>query len=458
MQTSSIDSFGYRQQLRRSLGLFDLLVYGLVLISPTAPFSGFGIVFNASAAMVPLVYLIGLIAISFTALSYIEMSRVFPLAGSVYSYARNSFGENVGFLAGWMMVLDYLLVPALIYIGCAVAIDAVLPGVPLSIWAIVLLITNTVINLRGTESMARANIALLVVQLIVLLLFIVLGCLAVSRGVAGAHLSARPFFDAGRISPHLIFGAMALGVLNYLGFDAISTLSEEARGGARAVGRATLFSLLIVAVLFIGQSYLASLFVLDRASFPPGTPTYGAFYRIAAVIGGPWLKVATSIVCALPAGMAAALSAQAAISRLLFSMARDRKLPSLLSQVSAKRQVPAHAIVLVAAVTIGLILLFENKLTLLVTIVSFGALVGFLVLHASVVMHYMWRNRSRRWVRHLLVPASGFAVTLSIIVNIDVKAKLVGTCWLAVGGIIALLLKFTGQPLRVGLPVGQSKT
>jgi amino acid transporter len=426
------------QALKRSLTVFDLLVYGLMLISPTAPFAGFGIVFNASKGMVPLVYVIGLVAMFFTALSYVVMSKEFPSAGSVYAYATGCFGSTVGFFAGWSMILDYLLVPALIYITAAVAVGSVLPQVPIAVWAAILMAGNTLVNLLGIESVAKANITFFVLQLAALVVFLLVGTLAVVKGVSGAHLSLAPLFRTDQVSLGLVSGAVAIGVLNYLGFDAISTLAEEAKDGAASVGRATLLAVMITAILFIAQSYVASLFVLGRLQFPPGMPTYAAFYDIATTIGGWWLKCITSIVGIFLSSVAAALVAQATIARLLFSMARDGRLPAALAHVNPKSRVPDRAVVAVAVITIGLILLFSQRLTLLVSIVSFGALVGFLFLHASVVVHFMLRRRSNAWIRHAVCPILGFGIIAYVIWQMSPHAKIVGGCWFAVGVAVAV--------------------
>ncbi len=433
------------EHLKRSLTIFDLTVYGLMFIAPTATFSGFGIVFDASHGMVPLVYLIGFVAMFFTALSYTMMSKEFPSAGAVYAYAKGSLGEAAGFLAGWAMVLDYLLAPAAIYIGAGVAIGSLVPQVPLWAWAILLLIGNTLLNLRGIQSVARANIVILLLQMAAVGLFFALGAVAAAKGVAGAHLSMAPFFSSGRVSLGVVTGAVSLGVINYMGFDAISTLSEESKGGAAAVGKATMICLLVTGILFIGESYLASLFVLGRDDFAPGMPTYAAFYDIAYLIGGGILKGATSMGGIFVACIAAGLAAQAAISRLLFSMARDGKIPATLAHLGAKSQVPDRATILVAIVAAALILVFADRLTMLVSIVSFGALIGFLFLHASVIAHFFWRKGSRRWLAHLVSPAIGFAIIAYVIANMGTAAKIVGGCWLALGA-AGLLLR--GRRIR----------
>ena len=241
MQTAAtLSEFGYRSELRRSLSLVDLLVYGLVFIVPIAPFAIFGIVFNASKGMVPLTYLIGLVAMMFTALSYREMSRAFPIAGSVYAYAGRGISPTAGFLAGWAILLDYLLIPTLCYVIGAAAMRSIVPQIPQPVWVIAFVVFNTAINLRGIETTARASKMFLVGELIVLAVFVVLGAIAVTRGVNGAHWSIAPFFAPQVFHVGLIFNALSVAVLSFLGFDAISTLAEEAKGGVRVVGQATM--------------------------------------------------------------------------------------------------------------------------------------------------------------------------------------------------------------------------
>src|SRR5436190_19684348 len=143
---SGLADFGYRQQLKRSLSLTDLLVYGLVFIVPIAPFAIFGVVFNAARGMVPLTYVIGLVAMVFTALSYREMSGAFPVAGSVYAYAGRGIHPAAGFLAGWAILLDYLLIPTLCYVAGAAAMAAVLPSIPQSAWVVAFVVFNTAVN------------------------------------------------------------------------------------------------------------------------------------------------------------------------------------------------------------------------------------------------------------------------------------------------------------------------
>jgi amino acid transporter len=432
---------GYRQELKRSLSLTDLVVYGLIFISPIAPFSNFGILFNASQGMVALVLAIGLVAMSLTAISYMTMSEAFPVSGAVYSYARLGIGETAGFLAGWAMLLDYLLIPSLAYLACGFALKDAWAAPPVWLWLILFLSINTSLNLAGIDNVARANRALLALQGVLLAAFLFFAVRGLALGTAGAHLSVRPFFDPGHFSFGLVFGAVGLGVLSFLGFDGISTLAEETEGGRKTVGRATAIALGLAAILFVAQCYLAALFVLGRSELPPGQPTYTAFYAIAGIVGGAGMRLASSVLGVVLSGAAGALAAQAATARLLYAMARDGRLPRGLAHVDSRHRVPNRALLLVAAITIAIGFLFLDRLELLVSIVSFGALAGFVMLHASVVVHFAIRQRSRAWIRHLLVPLLGAGVLLYVMANMDRLAKLVGLFWLALGLVLMLLTR-----------------
>ena len=435
----ALHEFGYRQELKRSLGFAALVVYGLVFIGPTSPFSIFGVVFNLSHGMVPLVYVVGFVAMSFTAFSYVTMSRAFPIAGSVYAYAARAIGPGAGFLAGWGMLLDYVLIPALVCVLCAVAVQAILPGIPRALTIIVILGFNTTINLLGIEATARLNAFWLVVSLAFIALFVVLALTALAHGVGGAHLSSTPLLQPGAISLGALFAALSVAILNFLGFDGISTLVEEARGGADAVGRAIVLTVWLTTVIFVALTYLASLFVLDRTSFAPGEPTDAAIYGIAELIGGPWFKlIASSKV--LFTGTAAAATSQVATARLLFSMARDGRMPRLLARVHPRRKIPDRAILFVGAVNLAVALLLANELELLASLVNFGALFGFSMLQVAVIVHHTLRNKSRDRVRHLVVPLVGSATIAYVLINMATPAKIVGASWLLVGaGILPIL-------------------
>jgi amino acid transporter len=444
-----LSEFGYQQELRRSLTLRDLLVYGLVFMVPIAPFAIFGVVFNASMGMVPLTYVIGFVAMIFTALSYREMSRAFPISGSVYAYAGRGLHPAAGFLAGWAILLDYLLVPTLLYVTGAAALGSVLPAVPQAVWVILFVAVNTVVNLRGIETTARTNKIFLVGELVVLALFVVLAVVAISRGVNGASWTFTPFFNPEVFQPSLIFAALSVAVLSFLGFDAISTMAEETTGGSRVVGRATVISLGMVAALFVVQTYLAALLLPGQTEFAGETATNEAFYTVAGLVGGDWFKVVVAIAVALGSAIANALVAQAATSRLLFSMARDRQLPRFLAHVHPTRRVPERAVVLVSVVSLVLGLFFVGQIGLLSSLVNFGALFSFLLLHLSVAGWYLIKQRQRTYGLHLVVPLLGFVIIGYVLVNADANAKIGGLVWLAVGVVVLVVLRVTGRATQL---------
>ena len=445
-----VEQFGYRQELKRSLSLFDLVVYGLVYINLVAPLTTFGIIFNASHGLVPLVYVVGAIATMFTALSYVTMSRAFPVAGSVYSYAGRGISESVGFLTGWMILLDYFLLPTVGYVVTAVAIQSIVPDLPRAVWIVLLTGFNTTVSLLGIEPTARWNKWICVVMFATVGLFILIGILGVAKGISGAELSTAPFFRP-EMSPDVIFGSLSIAIAAFLGFDAVSTLAEESRGGPAAIGRATLLALGVASLVMVAESYVASLFVLDLDSFPPGEPTDGAIYGIAALIGGSWFRLFMVLGKVLVSGIGGVLVGQVATARILYGMARDGKLPRFLARVDAKRKVPDGAILSVAAINLALGLALANQLPLLISMVSFGALVGFLLLHVSVIVHFIWRKKSKSWLQHLVVPLAGIAINGYVLINMAADAKIAGIAWLAVGILALVGLKLGGR--RVELPV-----
>ena len=448
----ALSDLGYKQQLRRSLRMRDLVIYGLVFMAPTAPFAIFGPVFNTSDGMVPLVYVIGLVAMVFTALSYSQMSRAFPMAGSVYAYAGRGIAPPAGFMAGWAILLDYLLIPTLLYVTGAAALTAVVPGVPQWLWVVLFVVVNTAINAFGIETAAWANRLFLYAMLIILAIFIVLSLVAISRGVNGAHWSTIPFYNPRVFHVGLLFGALSVAALSFLGFDAISTLSEEVRGGTKVVGRATVLSLVVVAILFVIQTYLATLMLPGRTGFAGTTATNNAFYTVADLVGGHAFKLTVAFTVAISAALANSLVAQSATSRLLFSMARDGQLPRFLAHVSPKRQVPERAVLLVGGISVVLGLVFVGQIQTLSSLVNFGALFSFLMLHVTVVVYYLAKRHTRQWGIHLAVPVIGFAVIAYVLYNADAPAKIGGLCWLALGLIILLVRKVTHRSLALAQP------
>ena len=416
---------------------------------PIAPFGIFGSVFQGSGGMVALAYAIGMVAMMFTALSYSQMSRAFPMAGSVYTYAGRGIAAPVGFLAGWMILLDYVLVPSLLYLIAGVAMNSLISSVPVWMWLVAFVVLNTVVNYVGIEFTAKVNKIMLIGELIVLAIFIVIGIVALAQG-KGQGFDFTPIYNADTFSWSLVFGAVSIAVLSFLGFDGISMLAEENKESARQIGRAMVAALLLAGVLFIVQTWVASLLVPHPAALiSKGDPGGTAFYDAADVAGGgAWLGNLTALATAIAWGFANSLVAQAATSRLLYAMARDRQLPSFLAKVHPTKGVPVNATFLVAAVSLVLGLYMaarDDGITLLSTLVNFGALTAFLVLHVSVVWHYVVRHGSRNWWAHLVAPVLGFVILFYVVINAKVAAQELGFVWLGIGVVILVVLLATGR-------------
>ena len=449
-----IERYGYTQELRRTLSFTDLLVYGLIFMVPIAPFGIFGSVFQASGGMTALAYAIGMLAMMFTAASYAQMSQAFPMAGSVFTYAGRGIHQSVGFLAGWMILLDYILVPGLLYLIAGIAMNSLVSGVPVWIWLVGFVLLNTVVNYLGIETTAKVNRVMLVAELVVLAIFILIGIVALVQG-KGRGFDFTPLYNKATFSWGLVFGSVSIAVLSFLGFDGISTLAEENRESSKAIGRSMVAALLLAGTLFIVQTWVASLLVNDPVELiAQGDPNGTAFYDTARVAGGPWLASLTALATAIAWGFANSLVAQAATSRLLFAMARDRQLPSFLAKVNPKHKVPVNATLVVAAISLALGLYMASRsdgITLLSSLVNFGAMTAFLVLHVSVVVHYLVRNGSTNWWRHLISPALGFLILAYVVVNAKVAAQTLGFVWLAIGSVILLSLTLTGrEPVLAG--------
>ena len=453
---AGIEQFGYKQELKRRLSFADLLVYGLIFMVPIAPFAIFGSVFQASGGMVALAYLVGMVGMMLTANAYHHMAQEYPMSGSVYTYVGRGMARPVGFVAGWMILLDYILVPTLLYTAAALALQGMLPGVPIWIWVIIFVVLNTFINYLGIEFTARANKIMLVLELIVLAIFLVIGLVAVAQG-KGQGFNFSAFFSSQHFSMGVIFGAVSIAVLSFLGFDGISTLAEENTSGPKAVGRSMVAALALLGVLFVTQTWVATMLTpADKAAdlIANGDPAGSAFYDAARLAGGSFLFVTTSVATAIAWGFANALAAQAATSRLLFAMARDHQLPHFLSKVNAKRGVPVAATFAVAIISVILgifFVLLPDGLGTISTMVNFGALTAFLILNITMVWHFAVKGKHPKIFGHVVVPILGAIVLAFVLWNARIAAQAVGLIWLGVGIVLAIVLWRLGRmtdPLR----------
>jgi amino acid transporter len=442
-----LQRFGYQQELRRALRFRDLLAYGLIFMVPIAPMAIFGAVFSASGGMVVGAYAIGVVALVFTAFSYAQMVKAFPLSGSVYNYVGRAIGAPVGFVAGWAIMLDYILVPSLLYLVAAVAMNATLPAVPVWLWLIGFVVANTVVNSMGIRMTARFTWVMLIGELVVLFVFLGFGVWAILSGAG--RWTWEPLYNPSTFGWALLLGATSVAVLSFLGFDGIAMLAEEAKGGSQAIGRAMAGALFVTGLLFIAQTWVAAILTPDpQALITNGDPAGTAFYTAAEVASGPWLATVCAVATAIAWGLPDSMVAQVAISRLLYAMARDRQLPAFLARVSRKRNVPRNAIWLVAVVSLALGLYMNQRgdgIALLSSLINFGALTAFLLLHLSVIVYYVIRQRSRQLVAHLLMPLVGATILGFVVWNANVAAQRLGFVWIGLGVLVLIGLYLAGR-------------
>ncbi|MGH8234661.1 MAG: APC family permease [Rhodanobacteraceae bacterium] len=438
---------GYRQELERTLELRHLVVYGMIFMVPIAPWAVYGFVSRESFGMVPLVYLVGIVAMLFTALSYKQLSGAFPVAGSVYSYVQRGLNPYIGFIAGWMILADYLLIPALIYAFSASWLQGLLPGVPTFVWVLVFAVFNTAINILGIRLQARANFVLLLVELAALGVFIALAIdFVFARGLGAGGWSLAPFYQPQHLSWGFVATATSIAALSFLGFDAISTLAEETREPRKAIGNATVLSLLLLGGIFILETYLAALVHPDYATLDDKL----GFFQIARQVGGPALYLALILVNVVAAGIANALAAQSAIARILYSMGRDRVLPgaAFLARVHPHWKTPINATLLVAVLSVLLALTLPEEA--LLKLVNFGALTAFMLLNVTVFVFFFIKQRRRRQIfRYVLFPLLGLLIVAFVWSGFDRLTFLIGGSWLVIGLIWGAIRRKRLTPLEL---------
>jgi len=424
--------------LRRSLHYWDLVVYGLAYIAPFAPLSTLGFVWQASNGLIVLAYVLGAVCMYFTAKSYAVMTEAIPTAGSVYGFARHALGRFAGFMAGWMILLDYLLIPAFVYVLVAVAFGELVPGVGRATWIVVLSAFTLGVNWFGVTVTTRANFLAVGIQIALLVGFLALGIVALHRGFGTGGLTLKPLYDRPAFSADRLFNATSICIMSFLGFDAISTLSEEVEGSDRRVVSRAIVSVLVISaaffvvVTFVLGNLLPGIHIRDPAA---------ATYELAAAAVGAWAAAALAWCFAVVVGLSNALPMQVGVARVLYAMGRDRQLPHALARVHERYRTPYVGMLVTAAISTGVALAMRNYMDELATIVNFGALSGFLLLHISVIAYFGIRQRSRAWFAHWVVPLLGIAVVIAVFSGMSALAARVGLAWLAVGVLHGLVLR-----------------
>ncbi|MHA6577473.1 APC family permease [Pseudomonas yamanorum] len=415
-------------RLQRTLSLGSVVLFGIAYMTPIIVLGTFGILAQSTAGMVPAAYLAALVAMFFTAMSYGRMASAFPVAGSAYSYVRKAISPKLGFIAGWAVLLDYLFLPMAIWLIGAAYLHSAFPAVPQWVWILAFIGVTSVINIIGLKLANGINALLMLVQFLVLIAFVAL-CIHYIGGDASKPLwTITPFFN-GQMQMPLIMSGAAIACYSFLGFDAVSTLTEETRDPRRTIPRAIMLITLIGGLIFVGVSYFVQ---IAHPSFE-FTDVDSAAYEIARNIGGD-LFVSIFLIGLIVGQFASGLSAQASGSRLLFAMGRDGVLPkSFFGTLHARFGTPVNSILLCAVVAL---LALKLDVTTSTSFINFGAFLAFSLVNLSVIFHY-WIGAQQRGLRELVLflvfPIIGLVADLWLMVSLDHLAIYLGLSWLAIG-------------------------
>jgi putrescine importer len=427
-------------RLQRSLKLWHLIVYGIIIIQPTAPMGIYGVVSNIARGHVVTTILIAMVAMLFTAISYGRMARVYPRAGSAFTYVSEELNPKLGYVVGWAMLMDYLLNPIICVIWCSQAARNIVPGVPFAFWAISFAVLSTFLNTRGIQTSSRVNAFLSIAMTLVVILFLGEGIRYILSAVhPTAHDLLRPFYDPATFSTSAVFQGTSVAVLTYIGFDGISTMAEEVENPRRNILLATVLTCLIIGILSMVEVYVAQLaWPADHPFAPSMVDT--AFVHVAARVGGTFLFQFLNATL-MVANMGSAIAAQFGASRLMYSMGRDNSLPlKPFGLIHPRYHVPRNNVLIVGAIALtgAFLLTYEQGAELL----NFGAFIAFIGVNAAALVHYKFRSQEKV-LFPLLIPALGIVVCAFIWIHLSHNAQILGVLWIGVGGIVAWYMRKT---------------
>lgn len=424
----AVSELGAGTTLKRSLRFRDLVLYGIILIQPTAPMPSFGVIYQEARGHVVTAILCALVAMLFTSMSYGRMARAYPQGGSAFMYVGRELHPSLGYITGWCMAMDYVLNPLICTIWCGKAAQNFLPEVPYVLWAIFFASLFTILNLRGVETSARIN-AMMAAALGVVILLVVASALRylfLLPHQQGAFYTI-PFYDPKTFSSGSLFRGTSIAILTYIGFDGISTLTDEAKDPARNIPRAIVMTCLITGVLASIEVYLAQLVWPTGMAFPNVDTAY---VSVAGRAGGTFMFAlvnASLLLATIGSGMASQLGA----GRLLLAMGQNGAIPrQFFGAVHPKNRIPRNNILLIGAICLAGALVFSYELG--TELLNYGALLAFMGVNLASAL-LAWRAAKLKQWWPILSSLIGFAVCFFIWLNLGHLARVVGTAWAAVG-------------------------
>jgi len=421
--------------LRRALTLWDLILYGIIVIQPTAPMPAYGVFSNAGQGHVVTSILIAMVAMVFTAMSYGRMARVYPSAGSAYTYVGRELHPSLGYVTGWSMTMDYILNPLICTIWCAKAMADLLSGTqyqipyPGLLWPIIFALLFTGLNLRGVQTSARINSILCAIMgaVIVAYFWYTIRYIFHLPQYPEAYF-LRPFYNPQTFTVSRVFHGTSVAVLTYIGFDGISTLSEEVENPKRNIFLATVLVCVITGFLAAAEVYGAQL--LSSQYFFGVTEVENAFSHVAAIAGGALLAKVISLTL-LVATIGSGMGAQLGAARLLYGMGRSDAIPKkFFGAIHPKTRIPANNVVFVGL--IALVGAFLLSYDVGAELLNFGALIAFMGVNLAALTHYYIRGEDRS-IGHLIPPVLGFLICLFIWIHLSKLAMVVGSIWMISG-------------------------
>lgn len=404
---------------------------GLAYMTPMVVFDTFGIVSGVSNGHVPAAYVIALIGMLFTAVSYGKLVRVFPQAGSAYTYTQKAINRHLGFLVGWSSLLDYLFLPMVNALLTKLYLNALFPSVPDFIWVLLFVGIVTLLNLRSVNVLANFNTLFVLVQILIMVVFIILVIKGLNAGEGtGTVFSMQPFFVEGMNIPILITGATIL-CFSFLGFDAVTTLSEETPNPEKTIPKAILLTALWGGVIFITTSFFIQSFFPDNSRF---IDSEAALPEIALYVGGKLFQsifLCTTFVNTLASGLAS----HASVSRLLYVMGRDKVFPEKwFGYVHPKWRTPAINVLIVGVISLSA---WFFDLVTATSLINFGALMAFTFVNLSVISHFAVREKMHRTPKgffdYVIMPLIGAGLVGILWINLELSSLVMGAGWFLIG-------------------------
>lgn len=459
--TQGTSTAGHSAHLARTLGMWAIVGLGLGYMTPTVVFDTFGIVSEETGGVVPSAYLLALVVMMFTAISYGRMTRIFPSAGSAYTYTSATMNPNLGFLIGWAALLDYLLLPLVNALIIRSYMYSFFPGAPEWLWVVVYVAVITAMCLVSMTNTSRVNMVLVVFCIVLIGVFLILATKSLMNGMGNGTIFQMDPAWHDNVQLGLVITGATIVAFSFIGFDAITMYTEEAKDAA-TVPKAILLALLIGGGIFFTAAWFTQSLFPDVSGFSQESLENSALPEIAYNVGGQLFKILLTA-AAFAATMASSLASHASVSRLLYVMGRNGngQIARLFGYVHPNFRTPAFAIIFVGVVSLGAI---SFNLDFIASLINFGALIAFTFVNLTVIVLFAFQRREvhgmRQIFRNILLPGVGVAFTVLLWLYLSAESTRYGMIWFVIGIVVLLwITRFFRRPLTINMgeepPMGE---